>query len=161
MAFTVCAHARSSLISSEAAGMAGRRPRKGDFAMFRLIAGLLLITLLVFVGVGVYNAGVTAGLAETGSAVASGAPVVYYPGPYVGHPWGWGGGFGIFGIFFWILGIFLIFGLIRAAFGFGRWGHGGRDWGKHRGPGGYGGPREYLDDWHRQAHEPTGETKSQ
>ncbi len=52
----------------------------------RLIAGLALMTVLVFIGVGVYNAGVTAGLAETGSAVASGAPVVYYPGPYVGHP---------------------------------------------------------------------------
>jgi hypothetical protein len=127
----------------------------------RLIAGLVLIAVLVFIGVGVYNAGVTAGLAETGSAVASGAPVVYYPGPYVGHPWGWGGGFGFFGIFFWILGIFLIFGLIRAAFGFGRWGRGGRDWGNHHGPGGYGGPRQHLEDWHRQAHEAGGETKDQ
>ena len=98
---------------------------------------------------------------ETGSAVASGAPAVYYPGPYVGHPWGWGGGFGFFGIFFWILGIFLIFGLIRAAFGFGRWGHGGRDWGNHYGPGGYGGPRRHLEDWHRQAHEAGGESKDE
>jgi hypothetical protein len=164
MAFTVCAQAPASLISREAAGVAGRRERKGDIAMsggfVRLIAGLALIAVLVFIGVGVYNAGVTAGLAETGNAVASGAPAVYYPGPYYGHPWGWGG-FGFFGIFFWILGIFLIFGLIRAAFGFGRWGRGGRDWSNHHGPGGYGGPRQHFEDWHRQAHEPGGEAKEQ
>ena len=125
----------------------------------RVFATAVLIALLVVIGIGVYNAGVSAGLAETGAAVASGAPVVYY-GPYVGHPWGWGGGPGFFGIFFGILGIFLIFGLIRAAFGFGRWGRGGRDWGNHHGPGGRGGPGGYLDDWHRKAHEPADETKS-
>jgi hypothetical protein len=127
-------------------------------SIFRFVAAVALVGVLVAIGFGVYNAGVTAGLAETGSAVASGAPVVYY-GPYAGHPWGWGGGFGFFGIFFWILGIFLIFALIRAAFGFGRWGRGG-DWGRHHGPGGYGGPRDYLDDWHKRAHQPTDETKS-
>jgi hypothetical protein len=121
----------------------------------RFIAGLLLIGLLVVIGIGAYNAGVSAGLAETGAAVASGAPVVYY-GPYIGHPYGWGG-FGFFGFLFGILLIFLIFGLIRAAFGFGRWGRGGRDWGNHHGPGGRGG---YLDDWHRRAHAPADETKS-
>jgi hypothetical protein len=128
----------------------------------RLFAALALIAVLAFIVVGVFNAGVTAGLAQTGSAaVASGAPVVYYPGPYVGHPWGYGGGFGFFGIFFGILGIFLIFGLIRAAFGYGRWGRGGRDWSSHHGPGGYGGPSQRFDEWHRQAHEPGSESKDQ
>jgi hypothetical protein len=123
----------------------------------RGLAMLALVAVLVAVGVGVYNAGVTAGVAQQGAAIASGAPVVVYPGPYIGHGWGWGPGFGFFGIFFWILGIFLIFGLIRAAFGFGN--HGGRrGWGGHHGGyagyAGHGGdPRDHLEDWHRRAHE--------
>jgi hypothetical protein len=120
----------------------------------RVVAVLALVGVLAVIGVGVYNAGISAGLADAGrTAASSGAPVVHYPGPYAGHPWAWGG-FGFFGIFFFILGIFLIFGLIRAAFGWGRWSGGGRDWGRHRG-------HDYLDDWHRRAHEPTGEAKSQ
>ena len=122
----------------------------------RAFATVVLIALLVVIGIGVYNAGVSAGLAETGAAVASGAPVVYY-GPYIGHPWGWGGGPGFFGIFFGILFIFLIFGLIRAAFGFGRWGR--HDWGDRHGPSGRGGRSGYFEEWHRRAHEPADETK--
>jgi len=115
----------------------------------RVLATLALIGIVVAIGVGVYNAGVTQGIAQQGAAVASGAPVVVYPGPYVGH-WGWG--FGFFGIFFWILGIFLIFALIRAAFGFGR-GRGG-GWGGHHGYyGRYGTPQDHLEDWHRRAHD--------
>jgi hypothetical protein len=114
----------------------------------RVLAALVVIGLIVAIGVGVYDAGVTAGLAQT-VAAPSGAPVAYYPGPYFWH----GGGFGFFGIFFWILGIFLIFGLLRAIFGWGRWGgRGYRDW-NHR-PNGYGGPREHFEEWHRRAHEP-------
>jgi hypothetical protein len=113
---------------------------------FRVIAALALVGLLAVIGISVYDAGVNAGLAQVGSdAVASGAPapVVYYPGPYYGHGWG----FGFFGIFFWILGVFLIFGLIRAIFGWGRWGGPRGGWGRHDGP------RGHLDEWHRQAHE--------
>lgn len=112
---------------------------------FRFIAALALVGLLVIVGIGAYDAGVGAGLAEAGrTAVESGAPapVVYYPGPYHGHGWG----FGFFGIFFWILGIFLFFALLRVVFGWGRWG----------GPGGWSrrdGPRGHLEEWHRQAHD--------
>jgi hypothetical protein len=120
-------------------------------SVIRFIAMLALVGVLIAIGVGVYNSGVSAGLAQQGAAVASGAPVVVYPGPYVGHGWGWGPGFGIFGIFFWILGIFLIFALIRAAFGFGRWGHGRGGWGGHYAR--YGGPREQFEDWHRRVHE--------
>jgi hypothetical protein len=125
---------------------------------FRVIAALLLVGVLVGIGAGVYNAGVSQGLAQNVTAVASGAPAAaygyYYPG-FVGPHWGWG--FGFFGIFFWILGIFLIFGLLRAAFG---WGRGGRHYGRWGGYGpgpwnrpGTGDPRrEMLDEWHRDAH---------
>ena len=118
----------------------------------RFVAFLLLLGLVAAVGINIYNAGVSAGIAaDIGKAIASGAPIPvgYYPGPYVGQPWGSGFGFGGFlvGIFF----LFLFFGLLRAAFGFGRWGghHGGgySKWGGHRG-----GPREYLDEWHRERH---------
>lgn len=125
---------------------------------FRVIAALLLVGLLAVVGIGIYDAGVGAGLAEAGrTAVESGAPApgVYYPGPYYGHGWGYGHGFGFFGFFFLILGFFLFFGLLRAVFGWGRWG----------GPGGWSrrdGPRGHLDEWHRQAHdEPKGEEPKQ
>jgi len=118
-------------------------------SFIRAVAALALIGVLVAIGVGVYDAGVSAGLTQQGAAAASGAPTVVYAGPYVGHGWGWGPGFGFFGIFFWILGIFLIFGLIRAAFGFGRGGH--RGWGGSYGR--YGDPRDHLEDWHRRAHE--------
>ena len=125
----------------------------GTFA--RVLATLLLIGLIVAIGAGVYNAGVSAGLAQT-VAAPSGAPVAYYPGPYALHGWGWG--FGFFGIFFWILGIFLIFGLLRAIFGWGRWGgRGYRDWShKPNGYGGYGGPQAHFDEWHRRSHESEG-----
>jgi hypothetical protein len=115
---------------------------RGTF--FRLIAALALVGLLAVIGVSAYDAGVGAGLDQAArETVASGAPAtVFYPGPYYGHGWG----FGFFGIFFWILGIFLVFGLIRAAFGRGRWvGPGG--WSRHDGP------RGHLEEWHRQAHE--------
>ena len=124
----------------------------------RIIAFLLLVGLLAVVGTTIYNAGVTAGIAaDIGSAIASGDPVpigVY--GPYVGHPWGygWGWGGGFLGILFGIFFLFLIFGLLRAAFGWGRWGGGHRGWGGHKGYSWdhHRGPREYFDEWHREQH---------
>jgi hypothetical protein len=122
---------------------------------FRVLAVLLVVGVLAAIGVGVYDAGVSQGLAQQVTVTASGAPAVgyYYPGYF-----GWHGGFGFFGIFFWILGIFLIFALLRAAFGWGRWGRGG--YGPGGWKGGYGyyhhGPddprRQMLDEWHRDAH---------
>jgi hypothetical protein len=123
--------------------------------IFRFIAALLLVGLLAIVGVSIYNAGVSAGIAtDVGNAIASGAPVPagYYYGPYVGHPWGGGFGFGGFliGIFF----LFIFFGLIRAAFGFGRWGghrgggYGGGGYGKGR----YGGWQDRMGAWHEEQH---------
>ncbi|HJT64325.1 MAG TPA: hypothetical protein VJ839_06110 [Candidatus Limnocylindria bacterium] len=116
---------------------------------FRFLAFLLGVGLLVAVGVGIYNAGVSAGLGTD-----AGLP------PYVGQPWdmGWVGGiFGfIFGLFFLFLFFGLIFGLFRAAFG---WGHGGRHhgWRDYRGYryGGrdhHGRKRDYFEEWHRELH---------
>ena len=110
-----------------------------------VLAVVLVVAALAGLGSYVYNAGISEGLADAArQAVASGepAPVVYpgYPG-YGG--WGYGHGFGWgFGIIFWILGFFLILWLIRAAFGWGRWG------GRFNGPG-----RDRLDEIHRQLHE--------
>ena len=93
-----------------------------------VLAVIALVGLVAVIGTSVYNAGISQGLAEAANAAAaSGDPVVVYP-PYVGGHYGYGHGgwgFGFFGIFFWILGFFLIFGLLRAAFGWGRWGGGG------------------------------------
>lgn len=116
-------------------------------AIFRFIAALLLVALLAVVGVSIYNAGVSAGIAtDVGNAIASGAPVPagYYYGPYVGHPWGAGFGFG--GFLIGLLFLFFFFGLLRAIFGFGRWG------GHHGGYARWGGRQDYLDEWHRERH---------
>ena len=121
----------------------------------RVIAALLLVAVVVGLGAAVYNAGISAGLtAAAQQAIASGdpAPVVpvygYGYGPYVHGPFGWG----FFGIFFWILGFFLILALLRAVFGWGRWGGG------PRGPGGWGGRRsEMAEEWHRELHRRSGE----
>ena len=102
--------------------------------IFGVLAVVLVIAALAGLGTYVYNAGINEGLAEAArQAVASGEPVPVYPGYGVG----WG-----FGFIFWILGFFLILWLIRAAFGWGRWG------GPGHGPG-----RDRLDEIHRQLHE--------
>jgi hypothetical protein len=123
----------------------------------RVIATLLLVAVAIGIGAAMYNAGVTAGLADAAiQAAASGDPAPaagwygYGYGPYWHGPFG----FGFFGIFFWILGIFLVIGLIRAAFGWGR-GDG------RRGPGGWGGGRERMEELHRELHRrdtPNGES---
>ena len=89
---------------------------------FRFVAAVILVGLLAVVGVNIYNAGVSAGIAfDVGNAIASGAPVPagYYHGPYAGQPWH---GFGFGGFLLGILFLFFFFGLLRAIFGWGRWG---------------------------------------
>jgi hypothetical protein len=123
--------------------------------IFRVLAVLLVVAVAAGIGTMVYNAGVNAGLDEAARlAVASGdplpVPIGYgygygYGGPYAHGPFG----FGFFGLIFGILGIFLLIGLLRAAFGWGRWG--GRGPGGP-GPGGWGGRREMVEDWHREMH---------
>ena len=130
---------------------------RGLFGAFALIVA---IAIVAGVGIGVYNAGVSEGVAEAArvaQVAGDGAAVVYPPyvgGPYgYGHGWG-GGGFGFFGILFGILFFFLIIGMIRAAFGWGRWGGGGR------GPGGWS-RDERIAEMHRELHrkdEPSGST---
>jgi hypothetical protein len=132
---------------------------------YRLLLALLIVVGVVVLGAGAYQAGLTQGAAQVGTAAGS-APVVY---PYYGHPFGFG--FGFFGLLGTLLFIFLIFAAVRAfAFGGGRgrgWGGPGR-WGGgwSGGPGGPGGmgpegwrgsPWEtrahaVFDEWHREAH---------
>lgn len=131
---------------------------RGLFGAFALIVA---IAIVAGIGIGVYNAGVSEGVAEAArvaQVAGDGAAVVYPPyvgGPYgYGHGWG-GGGFGFFGILFGILFFFLIIGMIRAAFGWGRWGGGGR------GPGGWESRNERIAEMHRELHrkdEPKGAT---
>lgn len=122
----------------------------------RTIARILLAVILIggAIGIGVtsYNAGVTAGLVQSGQAVVvpGGVPVVpggAYIGYGYGYGWGAGHGFGFFGFLGGLLFLFLVIGLLRAAFG----GH-RRGWGPG-GPGGHGGPRGWGGDWRRDAWE--------
>jgi hypothetical protein len=129
--------------------------------LFGALALVVAIAIVAGIGIGVYNAGVSEGVADAArvaQAAGDGAAVVYPPyagGPYgYGHGWG-GGGFGFFGILFGILFFFLVIGMIRAAFGWGRWGGGGR------GPGGWESRNERIAEMHRELHrkdEPSGST---
>ena len=114
-----------------------------------VLAVIALVGLVAVIGTSVYNAGISQGIAEAANAAAaSGDPVVVYP-PYAGGHYGYGHGgwgFGFFGILFWILGFFLIFGLLRAAFGWGRWGGGGM------GRGGWESRQERISELHRELH---------
>jgi len=122
-------------------------------AFFRFFAFLLLVGLLAVVGVNIYNAGVSAGIAsDIGNAIASGAPIPagYYSDAYIGHRGGFGFGDFLIGLFV----LFLFFGLLRAAFGSGRWEghHGGDRYGRWRRR------HDYLDSWHRERHGETPES---
>jgi len=118
----------------------------------RVLAVIALVAVLGSIGIGVYNAGVNEGLTQAAiAAQAAGEdPAVVIPpsaGAY-GYGWGGGPGFGFFGFLFAILFLFLVFGLVRAAFGWGRWNGGGRG-----GPGGWGGGREErIAEYHRELH---------
>lgn len=125
----------------------------------RTIAGVLLALLLVggvaAIGITAYNAGVTAGLVESGQVVVAPGQAT---GPYVGG-YGWGhGGFGFFGFLGFLLFLFLIFALIRAAFGGwgrGRGGWSGPGWG---GPGRHGAWDERVRELHDELHRTGGST---
>ena len=122
--------------------------------MGRVLARVLAVVLVLVLGgamlAGVYNAGVSAGLAQAGGAVT----------PYIGVPYGYGFGFGFFGLFGGLLFLFLIFGLLRFAFGGPRRGWGGGP----GGPGGWGGHGHGrwggwegrvpppVEEWHRRLH---------
>jgi hypothetical protein len=99
----------------------------------RVLLAVILIGAAIGLGVTAYNAGVNTGLAQNGTVtVAPG----YAPGPYLGYGWGFGfgHGFGFFGFLGGLLFLFLLFGLVRAAFGVGRFrSGGGYGHGWHRG----------------------------
>jgi hypothetical protein len=96
----------------------------------------IIFTLVIaaIVGIGAYQLGLAQGLGATGTAVA---PVAYY------HPYFFGG----FGFLFPLLFILFIFALMRGA---------SRGWGRSYGGGwggpGYPGPRERLEELHREMH---------
>lgn len=125
----------------------------------RTIVRVLLVAFLVVgaigLGVTVYNAGVSAGLAHAGSVVVG--PGTYPVAPYAGWGGGWGFGFPFFWLFGGLFFLFIMFGLIRAAFGGSRGG-----WDRSHGHGWYPGgwrddqgrtwedrAREAHDAWHR------------
>jgi hypothetical protein len=123
-----------------------------------LVATIIVVGLLVSVGAGIYQAGVTQGVIDAGRFPA-GATV-----PIAGYGYGYHDGPGIFGLLFGLFFLFILFGIIRAAFFGGRgrgWGHHGYGygpgWGKGYGPGGPEGWRGDRDsriaDWHRRLHE--------
>jgi len=112
--------------------------------ILNLALGAIVVAVLVGVGVGVYNAGISQGIIEAGR-VPEGAAV---PGPY-GYSWGYHPGFvgfGFLGLLFPILFIVLLVGLARAAFG------GGRRWNGGWSPGGPGrsGPESWYEERERR-----------
>jgi hypothetical protein len=126
--------------------------------ILNLVLGALIVLVLAGIGIGIYNAGVSQGIAQAatlpeGTTVV--APVAYGYG--YGHPGFFG--FGFLWILFPIFFIFLLFGLARAAFG------GGRRWGGGWGPGGYGpnGPNGWheererrMAEYHQRLHDQQG-----
>jgi len=127
-----------------------------------ILWSLLVVIVLAGIGVGIYNAGLQQGIAQSANLPAGTVPYAYY---------GWHGGGGIFGLLFPILFLFLLFGIARAAFGHRRgWGHGyGPGYGKWgSGPGwmggtssGTGNPRDqWVADMHRKLHEAEGTSPS-
>jgi hypothetical protein len=124
-----------------------------------VLFGILVVVILAGIGVGIYDAGLQQGIAQSATVPAGTVPYYAY---------GWHGGFGIFGLLFPILFLFLIFGFARAAFrgrrGWGGgWGHGygyGPGYGAGKaGPGPWMGGQDrdqWVADWHRRLHESEG-----
>jgi hypothetical protein len=114
---------------------------------FWIVPLLLVIAIAVPIGVGIYHAGVNAGVDQA----ATSTQVVRV----VGGP-GYGYGFFPFGLFLFPLFLFGFFALARAA----RWrryggpgGHGGHHEHDQWGAGPWGKGRERAEEWHRHLHE--------
>lgn len=121
-----------------------------------VILAVLLTAALVGLGLVVFNAGLTQGLAESGKLVAPAvgnsvpAPFAWYGYP---HPWGFG--FGLLGCLLPLLLIMVSFGLLRRLLWFRPWGpgwgHPGRRyWRDH--PNWDKGYPPFFENWHRRAH---------
>jgi hypothetical protein len=114
---------------------------------------LLVILAGIAIGVGAYNAGVSAGVSQGLRRSGQAVEVVRVVGPGFGH----GYGFFPFGL---VLFPLLVVGgilLLRAAFWRGRWGGPGgpRGWGA-AGPWAPGGLQRF-EDWHQRQHDQAGE----
>jgi hypothetical protein len=103
----------------------------GRSTLFRVLATLLLVAILIGAGVAVYQAGFSQGYAQASITAGNQGTSPVMPGfPY--RYW-WGPGFGffpffpLFGLFF--FGLFVFF-LIRVLF-FPRWWGYGRRWGPY------------------------------
>ena len=107
---------------------------------FGLGAAILVVLLLVGIGIGAYNWGVSEGIDQSGKAVE----VVRYVG---GH-----GGFGFFPFFLFFPLIFLALFAFKGAMWRRHWDHDGGP-GGHHGPGGHGRWEQGFEDWHRKQHE--------
>lgn len=127
-----------------------------------VILALLLTAGLVGLGLVVFNAGVSQGLAESGSLAAPAAGnAVSAPYAWYGYPHAWGFGFGPLGCLIPLFLALLLFGVLRRLFWFRPWGPGGATprWGHHRG-GHPGWEKDYppiFEAWHRRAHGEAGE----
>src|SRR4029078_1003652 len=97
----------------------GDRQTMNGRTIARILLAVVLIGGAISLGVSAYNAGVTAGLAQTGQVVVTNGGYVAPGGAYVGYGWGfgWGHGFGFFGLLGGLLFLFLFLGLLRGAFG--------------------------------------------
>lgn len=115
-------------------------------AIVSFLFSLLLLAVLVGIGAGIYQAGISQGIVDAGRFPAGAAVPV---GGY-----GWGFGFhGFLGLLFPILFLLLLFGLLRAAFSRGRgWGRGYGHHGYGWGPGwkGNGPPEGGPDAWREE-----------
>ena len=105
---------------------------------------VLIAVVLVGIGVGAYNAGISQGIVEAGRVPAGATVPAGYGYGYGYHPGFFG--FGFLGLLFPILFLFLLIGIARAAFGGGRRGGWGGGWG----PGGPGGPGTGRNGWHEE-----------
>ena len=121
-----------------------------------VLFGLLVVVILAGIGVGIYNAGLQQGIAQSVDLPAGAVPYYAYGDGYRGF------GGGIFGLIIPILFLFLLFGLARAAFSGRRhgWGHHGYGHGPGKwGPGPWMGGQDrdqWIADWHRRLHEAEG-----
>jgi len=125
---------------------------------FRVVLALVLIGAVIGLGVYVYNAGVTYGLAAGGRLALPDGATAVAPYAYYGLYRPFGFGFGLLGLIFPLLFFLLIFGALRGLFFRGWRGHGPNgpwnrgDWDKNVPP--------MVQEWHRKMHEtPSNETQ--
>lgn len=117
--------------------------------IFRIFLVFVLLAVLAGIGVFVYNAGVSQGLATSGNLTQPGAVPAPYPyyGPFFWH-WGFFPFGFIFPLFFLIFLLWAISGLFfRRRRGFGRWGR----W--HAGDPEHREVPPMVQEWHRKMHE--------